>query len=124
MSVTSFNGRYMFLSNLMWVPVVIEGITFPSAENAYQAAKKFDEHWWKTCQLLSSVTVREMGETIDARDDWEQDKADFMQIIVEAKFDQHPELMAKLCEIEGEISDPQSDPLLGPILMKIRDANT
>lgn len=123
MSVDHFWGQNAFLSNLWWVSVEIEGHSFPSAENAYQAAKKLDEHWWKTCQLVGASTSRQMGMAVALREDWDEMKPIIMDAIVSAKFEQHPELMARLCEIEGEILDPIEDPDLCAALTRVRDAN-
>jgi len=42
MAITSFNGKYEFLSNFYYSPVTYEGITYPTVEHAFQAAKTFD----------------------------------------------------------------------------------
>ena len=37
--ISSFKGKYEFLSNFYGCMVEFEGISFPSAEHAFQAAK-------------------------------------------------------------------------------------
>lgn len=34
-----FRGYYRFLSNFVYAPILYEGILFPMAEHAFQAAK-------------------------------------------------------------------------------------
>ena len=40
--VTEFQGEYRFLSNFWPAQVVFEGVTYPTSEHAYQAAKTLD----------------------------------------------------------------------------------
>lgn len=39
MSISSFSGKYRFLSNFWLVTVHLDGVPYPSVEHAYQAAK-------------------------------------------------------------------------------------
>src|SRR3954468_6821071 len=41
-AIDSFQGEYRFLSNFWPAGVEFEGITYPTAEHAYQAAKTLD----------------------------------------------------------------------------------
>lgn len=41
--IDSFKGPYRFLSNFWIATLEYEGVTYKSAENAYQAAKTSDE---------------------------------------------------------------------------------
>ena len=42
MVINDFHNEYFFLSNFYSHPVVFEGVTYPSNEHAYQAAKTLD----------------------------------------------------------------------------------
>ena len=50
--INSFTGQYRFLSNFWKCPVVYDGLVYPTAEHAYQAAK--------TTDLLLRETIRSM----------------------------------------------------------------
>ena len=43
MAIKEFQGQYRFLSNFWPAPVTFEGRTYPTVENAYQAAKITDD---------------------------------------------------------------------------------
>ncbi len=40
--ITSFSGKYRWLSNFFPVSICYDGITYPSVEHAFQAAKSLD----------------------------------------------------------------------------------
>jgi len=117
-AIDQFRGRYEFLSNFYPAPVHYDGITYPSAEHAYQAAKCHDnaliiavkgstfntpEYCKNGLELKfaiaaepSSSKARQMGKTLPLRPDWEQVKLDIMLQIVTLKFqDEHLAAMLK-----------------------------
>ena len=95
--ISSFEGEYNFLSNFWMCSVEYEGIIYPSSEHAYVAAKTTDSELRK--QIVSLETpaqVKRFGRTLVLRDNWELIKLSVMVDIVSTKFEQHPDLMAKL----------------------------
>lgn len=67
--------------------VAYEGITYPSSEHAYVAAKTKDEELReKISKIASPYQVKKVGRTIELREDWEQIKVMEMRRILERKF--------------------------------------
>ena len=98
-AIDQFRGRYEFLSNFYPATVHYDGITYPSAEHAYQAAKCTDEYLelkFAIAMEWSPGKVKRMGKTLPLRPDWEQVKLDIMLQIVTAKFQQDGHLAAML----------------------------
>lgn len=88
--ITSFKGRYYFLSNFYPVEVAYEGIYYHSAEHAYQAAKTLDKDLRrKIAKLISAGHAKKQGRQLPLRADWEQVKLDVMWDVLWAKFGQH-----------------------------------
>ena len=100
--ITSFSGEYRFLSNFWLAPVTYEGITYPSSEHAYQAAKSLNPTIREVFFMLSSPSeAKKMGQQIIIRPDWEDVKINVMRDIVTAKFEQNEYLMRLLMETKG-----------------------
>lgn len=135
--ITSFSGSFRFLSNFYPCKVVYEGIEYPSSEHAYVAAKT-DNQLQKLAisEIPSTSDVKRFGRQIKLKDNWDDIKISIMKNIVEAKFDQNPDLMKLLQEtrnyelIEGNNWGDRfwgQSPLgngrneLGKILMSVRD---
>ena len=135
--ITSFSGSFRFLSNFYPCKVVYEGIEYPSSEHAYVAAKT-DNQLQKLAisEIPSASDVKRFGRQIKLKDNWDNIKISIMKNIVEAKFDQNPDLMKLLQEtrnyelIEGNnwsdkfwgqspIGNGRNE--LGKILMSVRD---
>lgn len=98
--ITSFQGRYSWLSNFHMVSVLYEGIMYPSAEHAYQAAKSTNEstRLWVS-SLASPSEAKKAGRTILIRPDWDDVKLDVMLEILRAKFQDY-ELRQRLLSTE------------------------
>lgn len=144
MLINSFDGKHAFLSNFFESPIIIEEMSYPTAEHAFQAMKTLDINMRMmilNCQAPGQA--KRMGRRLALRSDWEIVKFDIMRMVVSTKFEQHPELMKLLIEtgdsllIEGNLWHdntwgicycPDCDKIsgknmLGIILMEIRDAN-
>jgi ribA/ribD-fused uncharacterized protein len=135
--INSFSGEYRFLSNFWLVPVTYEGITYPSAEHAYQAAKSLDPVIREVFFMLDSPSeAKRMGQQIIVRPDWNEVRINVMRDIVTAKFEQNDHMMRLLMETKGyhliegntwgdtfwgqsPIGNGRNE--LGKILMSIRD---
>ncbi|HEC65017.1 MAG TPA: NADAR family protein [bacterium] len=100
--INSFQGEYRFLSNFWLVPIVFEGITFPSVEHAYQAAKTLEIGWrHRIASLQSPGKAKRVGRLSELREDWEDVKLDIMEQLVLSKFSLNNGLRFKLLETGG-----------------------
>lgn len=83
-----FAGPYRFLSNFHPSPIFYEGISFPTVEHAYQAAKTEDV---LDREIISKTTspaaAKRMGRNVKMRSDWEVIKIDIMLELVSQKFE-------------------------------------
>lgn len=135
--ISYFDGEYRFLSNFYLGEIKVFGSTYASAEHAYQAIKATSEedHNFVAAAETPGIAKRR-GRQIKIRHDWEKVKIHLMRQIVEAKFEQHPDLMKKLKATKGQVlieGNTWGDTFwgecpvgngrneLGKILMAIRD---
>jgi ribA/ribD-fused uncharacterized protein len=134
--IDSFQGEYRFLSNFWPAVVEYEGITYPSIEHAYQAAKTLDRNERRRiAAIVEPGDAKRAGRALpNQRKDWEQVKLRVMEDCVRYKFTHHADLRDKLLAtgdaelIEGNtwndrfwgVCDGQGENHLGKILMKIR----
>jgi ribA/ribD-fused uncharacterized protein len=85
--ITSFKGKYFFLSNFYPIRIYYEYTWYPSAEHAYVAAKTLDKNVRKEiAQLSSAAAAKKFGRTIEIRPQWDQIKIQEMRKILELKF--------------------------------------
>lgn len=134
--IDKFDGEYRFLSNFYPAPLNFGWITFPTSEHAYQAIKSIDpDVWVKVAACDTPGKAKRMGQHINLRVGWDWQKLQFMEEILQAKFEQHPDLMVKLKAtgdavlIEGNHWGDYywgkckgfGQNHLGKLLMKIRD---
>ena len=111
--IPSFHGEFAFLSNFYPSPVTVDGITFPTVEHAFQAAKTNDPETKR--QIAAKDTPgkakRAGGKRGIVRDfdpNWETRKVDVMRSLVQQKF-QDPQLREMLLQtgdpplIEGNV---------------------
>jgi ribA/ribD-fused uncharacterized protein len=134
-AIDSFQGEYRFLSNFWAAEVVFEGITYPTAEHAYQAAKSLDPA--DRQRIAASPTpaqAKAAGRALRLRDDWETAKFQVMERVVRDKFTRHADLRDRLLAtgdaelIEGNtwgdrvwgVYQGEGENHLGRILMKVR----
>jgi ribA/ribD-fused uncharacterized protein len=90
-AIRGFFNEYRFLSNFHFCKIPYEGIVYPSSEHAYQAAKTLDPT--KRQELADEpllARVRELGNALDLRKDWEDVKVKVMKEICTIKFSQEP----------------------------------
>ena len=136
MAVMEFRGAYDYLSNFYPSSIEFDGITYCSAEAAFQAQKCADQKLREQFAGLTAVKARHRGRQVDMRPDWEQVKLGIMEEIVRAKFTQHPELAGRLLStgdlqlVEGnvwhdtfwgvDLVTGKGENRLGRILMRIR----
>ena len=131
--INLFKGKYAFLSNFQKCVVKFEGITYPSVEHAFQAAKTLDYDERLKFTKGSPVIVKGMGRRLKLRSNWEDVKDSVMYICLKSKF-QNPEMRKKLLDtgdavlIEGNnhgdrywgVVNGEGQNKLGRLLMQIR----
>ena len=135
MSITSFSGDYRFLSNFWPCSVVLDGILYPSVENAYQAAKTTDNILRRYFETCTAGKAKRAGRELDVRSDWNEIKLSTMTDLVTQKFTKDISLSQMLRDtrpnelIEGNtwgdvywgVCNGVGSNHLGKILMTIRD---
>lgn len=133
-AITEFQGEHRYLSNFWPAPILWDGIVFPSAEHAYQAAKTHDRTARQYMARLTPGQAKRYGRTVDIRSDWEAIKVETMREIVALKFGTHEHLANKLLAtgsamlVEGNtwgdtfwgVCRGRGENHLGKILMQIR----
>lgn len=86
-AIKSFHGENYFLSNFSPCMLVYEGITYPSTEHAYQAAKTLDlGERLKISKLPTPGMAKRAGRNIQLREDWDKIKNQIMHDICKTKF--------------------------------------
>lgn len=143
MTINSFTGAYRFLSNFWPARVKLDGVEYPTSENAYQAAKTLDPELRVQFQTCSAGQSKKAGSFLTIRPDWDQVKVSVMEGLLEQKFAPGSELRAKLDKTRGNdliegnwwhdnfwgdctcgkraVCDTSGANHLGSLLMKIRD---
>lgn len=100
--ISSFDKEYAFLSNFYICPVEYEGVVYPSAEAAFQAAKTLDPAIREEFSILSPSQAKRKGRHLELRPHWEEIKRNVMLSIVRNKFKQNKDLAVKLLETDPE----------------------
>jgi hypothetical protein len=95
-AILTFKGEYSFLSNFYTTPVSYGGLTYPSSEAAYQAAKCANPAEKIAFTRMGPVEAKQAGRTVALRSDWEEVKVVIMAEVVHAKFEQSARLQEKL----------------------------
>lgn len=135
-TIDKFRGMYFFLSNFYPCKMMHDGIEYPTAEHAYQAAKTFNKV--VRVQIADMKTAREAkrrGLSLPLRKDWEEVKVFIMEEILRRKFSDDRKLKQQLVStgdatlVEGNdhndtfwgVCNGVGDNQLGLLLMKIRN---
>lgn len=135
MRIDRFEGPYEFLSNFYPIRISFEGITYITAEHAYQAAKTLD----RSTRLVfltvrTAAQAKNLGRSLQLRPDWDEVKLEVMESILREKF-KGPIMRGRLIDtwplelIEGNwwgdrfwgICNGEGENYLGKLLMKIRE---
>ena len=85
--IRKFTGVYRFLSNFAPAEVCYDGITYPTVEQAYQAAKSDD--CVRRAQIAIARTpgeAKRIGRGGPVRDGWEDLKVGIMRSLLQQKF--------------------------------------
>ncbi|MHB2032908.1 MAG: NADAR family protein [Gemmatimonadaceae bacterium] len=85
--IDAFEGEWEFLSNYYAYPVTFDGITYPTAEHAYQAAKTLDPATrLRVLAVPSPDDAKRVGREAVHRPNWQHMKLEVMHDILSAKF--------------------------------------
>ena len=85
--IKCFKNNYYFLSNFFPCFVEYEGLIYPSAECAYQAAKTTNQIIRKYFTIMdNSMEARKWGNQIELREDWNTIRYEIMNTILHSKF--------------------------------------
>jgi len=132
--IDNFSGKYRFLSNFYPAEVELDGVIYPSVENAYQAAKTLDTEERNKFTKCNATSAKRLGRNLKLRDGWEKVRVEIMAQLIHKKF-QYPELREKLIAtgtaelVEGNwwgdtfwgVCKGKGQNKLGSILMLIRE---
>lgn len=95
--IAAFSGEYAFLSNFYAAPVTLQGLTFPTVEHAFQAAKTPDLAWARRIREAPTPgAAKRLGQQCPLRQDWDEVKDDVMLALVRLKFIENPPLAQRL----------------------------
>jgi ribA/ribD-fused uncharacterized protein len=134
--IDQFSGPYHFLSNFSQAEVWYEGMSYPSTEHAYQAAKTSNLSWRRMIQLADTPNdAKRLGRKCPMSQGWNDRKVEVMYQLVRQKFRQHPALSELLLAtgdeelVEGNwwgdrfwgVCKGQGENNLGKVLMRVRD---
>ena len=102
--ILGFFGKYRWLSNFHMCPLSYKGVSFPSAEHAYQAMKSEDPEVWRlVANLPTPEEAKSWGRTrIQLRKGWVDENIRYIEMrkIVRRKFSQNLELLDLLLATE------------------------
>lgn len=98
----AFRGTFDFLSNFYPTEVEFEGVVYPTAEHAYQAAKTLDPELRQKVKLLDTPgKAKGFAKQIKLRPEWDKIKVEIMEDIVKNKFANNFSLQKKLVATTG-----------------------
>ena len=132
--IYEFKREYHWLSNFHPAEVTLDGVSYPSVENAYQAAKFPAESAERlTCKTNGPGFAKRLGRSAGTSDEWIAKKLAIMEDLVRKKF-LIPELRDKLRATGGRHIEEgnywgdrfwgtvngRGENHLGKIIMKIR----
>jgi ribA/ribD-fused uncharacterized protein len=95
MSIEAFDGEFRWLSNFHPAPVQLEGVSYPSVEHAYQAAKTTPAHRARF-RVGTAAQAKKAGRSVPMRPDWDSVKVEVMRSLLQQKFSPGSVLAEKL----------------------------
>jgi ribA/ribD-fused uncharacterized protein len=85
--ITSFSGKYRFLSNFWPCQVTLDSVTYSSVEHAYQAAKTLNvDHRALIASFLTASEAKRYGRRLSLRRDWYDVRIPTMEFLLRQKF--------------------------------------
>ena len=114
------NGSYKCLRNSHLSTIIVEGITYPSVEHAFQASKVSERAVKFQISKASLAEVRNLLEDIWIRPNWNDVKYATLHQLVKLKFESNKELANVLIGTGTQLLGNKNEAELGSILMKVR----
>jgi|SRR5215831_13274010 len=100
--ITKFSGRYGFLSNFYKTTILVDGLSYPTMEHAFQALKTSNpDERYAIRQSATPTDAKRLGRRVELREDWEEVKSLIMyHLLRHQKFNPmlHPKLAWKLID--------------------------
>ena len=133
--IEEFRGEYGFLSNFYPSPLEYDGVEYPTAEHAFQAAKTdVPVHKRQIAKAKSAVVAKHLGKMVTLRPGWEEVRDEVMLEVLRCKFRDNAELADRLVAtgkerlVEGNkwddtywgMSGGVGENKLGKLLMRVR----
>lgn len=140
--IPRFVDEHCFLSNFYFFDVKYEGVVYPTAEHAFQAAKCVNpKDRDKILKTKTPAAAKSLGRRIRMKLNWNSERLAAMERILKMKFSD-PELRLRLKNTSGEEliegnywhdqfwgtciclkhKNIKGENMLGKLLMKIRDS--
>ena len=120
-SAIELKGPYKCLANSYPTSVIVEGITYPSVEHAFQAAKVLDRTVkFKISKMSNLAEVRKLLSDEWTRPNWNEVKYATLHQLVKLKFESNKDLAKVLTNTGTKRIGGKQDSELGSILMKVR----
>lgn len=94
-TINKFRDEYAFLSNFYYADVELDGVKYPSVENAFQAAKTNDPEVRKAFVNVTPSEAKKLGRTIKLNKSWYSHRIVVMRDLLKQKFN-IPKLKEKL----------------------------
>lgn len=102
--ISSFFGKYRFLSNFYPATVILDGYTYPTSEHAYQASRTLvcgSREMIQRCKTPGEA--KKLGRRVPTREDWHKIKVRVMFRILQIKFLSDSDLAKQLIETDPMI---------------------
>lgn len=132
--INEFRGEYRFLSNFYPAEVELDGLSYPTVEHAYQAAKTDNMLLRTMIRSSDCLRAKSIGRGVRLRRNWNDMKLEIMERLLRQKFAPGSILAQCLLDtgkahlVEGNTWDDSywgvcggtGENHLGKLLMKIR----
>lgn len=100
--ITSFEGKYSFLSNFYACQTKYHNVKYPTSEHAYQAAKTSNPIQREAIKNTDTPDdAKRVGRRVEIKSNWDEIKDEVMYEIVSNKF-KNKRMQAKLLATENE----------------------
>jgi len=131
--IKEFQGDNRWLSNFTPCCVMLDGVTYPSVENAYQAAKTVVAGERVPFTTMTAGQAKRAGRDVTMRSDWDDVKITVMENLTRQKYSVEPLKSKLLMTGDVEIQEGNSwgdtfwgicngigENNLGKLIMKVR----
>jgi len=85
-TIDSFRDEYAFLSNFYYAEVELDGVKYPTVENAFQAAKTNDSEARKAFETVPPNEAKKLGQQVNLSKFWNSQRVDVMKDLLKQKF--------------------------------------